>query len=133
MKRFIKSMSMFAGVEDISSNGVVDPAYVPSESNMMDILNEIFSVDPISGLPKGDLAYYLSPDGNPDVKLWLENNLLKPRSIATGSSVEGVSDDLIAECARRSDESAFDYALRMENMKNEAIAEIEKLKGSNNE
>ena len=27
----------------------------------------------------GDLSYYLSPDGNPTVKQWLENNLLKPR------------------------------------------------------
>lgn len=71
-------------------NDVVDPEFVPTESELNNILKEIFSVDPVSGLPVGDLAYYLSPNGNPQVKEWLETNLLKPRAASVGSSIEGV-------------------------------------------
>ena len=71
-------------------NDVVDPEFVPTESELNNILKEIFSVDPVIGLPVGDLAYYLSPNGNPQVKEWLETNLLKPRAASVGSSIEGV-------------------------------------------
>ena len=71
-----------AGITLVVINDVIDPEYVPSTSQLDEILKDIFSVDPESGLPRGDLAYYLSPDGNPTVKAWLENNLLKPHPTA---------------------------------------------------
>ena len=93
----ISNMSMFAGCEPVQHNGVIDPEYIPTDSDMDRILKEIYSVDENSGLPIGDLAFYLSPDGNPQIKAWLENNLLKPRAAARGTSVDGVTDDMIAE------------------------------------
>lgn len=96
-------------------------------------MKEIFSVDEVSGLPKGDMAYYLSPDGNPQVKAWLENNLLKPRAIKQGSSIEGVTDDMLEEFSKRSDESSFDYQVRLRSIYDDAVATIQKSKENANE
>ena len=129
----VSNMSMFAGCEPVQHNGVVDPEYIPTDSDMDRILKEIYSVDEKSGLPKGDLAYYLSPNGNPQIKAWLENNLLKPRAASSGSSVEGVTDDMIAEYAKGSNESAEDYTARLRKIYDDTIAEIQKFKDSQHE
>lgn len=121
------------GVTLLTHNDVVDPEYVAPDSDLDRIIKEIFAVDPVSGLPKGDLAYYLSPDGNPQVKQWLERNLLQPRVKSSGSSVEGVTDDLLVEYARKQGESVSDYSLRLKGYYDSATAEIEKLKSSENE
>lgn len=129
----ISNMSMFAGCEPVSHNGVVDPDYIPTDSDMDRILKEIYSVDENSGLPIGDLSYYLSPNGNPQVKAWLENNLLKPRAAALGTSVEGVTDDMIAEYSKGSNESAEDYTARLKKIYDDTTSEIQKFKDSQHE
>lgn len=121
------------GITMVEFNDVVDPEYVPSTSQIDEILKDIFSVDPESGLPRGDLAYYLSPDGNPTIKAWLENNLLKPRAARVGSSIEGVTDDMLIEYSRGKDESVADYAERLRSIYDSATAEINKLKNGGNE
>ena len=129
----ISNMSMFAGCEPVQHNGVIDPEYIPTDSDMDRILKEIYSVDENSGLPIGDLAFYLSPDGNPQIKAWLENNLLKPRAAARGTSVDGVTDDMIAEFAKGSNETAEDYAARLKKIYDDTTAEIQKFKDSQHE
>lgn len=133
MKRIIDNMSMFQGLTHLSYNDVVDPEYVPTDSEMDNILKEIYSIDERTGLPNGDLSYYLSPDGNPQIKQWLENNLLKPRAVRVGSSVEGVTDDMLAEFARQKDESSSDYAVRMRGIYDAAAKEIADFKSKQNE
>lgn len=121
------------GITLVETNDVVDPEFVPNSSQIDEILKDIFSVDPESGLPRGDLAYYLSPDGNPTVKAWLENNLLKPRAARVGSSIEGVTDDMLEEYSRGKDESVVDYAARLRSIYDTATAEIDKLNKAGNE
>lgn len=121
------------GITLVENNGVIDPEFVPSVSQLDEILMDIFSVDPESGLPRGDLAYYLSPDGNPTVKAWLENNLLKPRAKRVGTSIEGVTDDMLNEYSRGSNESVSDYAARLRSLYDSASSEIEKLKNVSHE
>lgn len=120
-RRKISNYRDFDGVQQIENNGVVDPEYVPTEDKMMEILRDVFAVDERTGLPMGDIAYYLSPDGNPQVREWLQNNLLKPRSVSVGSSVEGVTDDMIVECARGKGESVVDYASRLRSIYDECV------------
>lgn len=103
------------------------------ESQLQEIFNEIFAVDPVSGLPKGDLQYYLSKDGNPMVKQWLENNLLAPRAKQSGSSVEGVSDDLINEMSRIDGETTEDYRTRLQSIFDEAKSNYESLMSQQHE
>ena len=131
MIKEISNMSMYQGCDPIFISPVTDPEYVPVEDDMQRILREIYSVDEFTGVPQGDLAYYLSPDGNPQVKEWLINNLLQPRAIAQGSSVEGVTDDMLAEFAKGRDESPSQYRERLISIYEQATADIEKFKTEN--
>ena len=65
----------------------------------------------------------MSSSGNPDVKQWLENNLIRPRKFSNGSSVEGVTDDMIFEMSRKSGESVSDYQARLTSLYDSAFAE----------
>lgn len=89
-----------------------DPDYVMPDSELDRVLSEIFSVNPRTGLPYGDLSYFLSPNGNPTIKAWLENNLLKPR-FGERLKTEGITDDMIEEYSRGADESVKDYETRL--------------------
>ena len=86
------------------------PEFKYSDSDLDMIIREIFSVDENTGLPVGDIAYYMSPNGNPQVKDWIMNNLLKPSGRINSSVPDGVDDDVLAEFARGKEESVFDYA-----------------------
>lgn len=101
------------------------PEYVPDESQLMTILNEIFAVDPATGLPRGDIAYYLSADGNPTVKQWLMNNLMCPK-FGLKARNEDLTDDQIAEFSRGADESIDSYASRLVGYRDAAIEEYKK-------
>lgn len=81
------------------------------KNDLDNMLAEIFAPDPLTGAPKGDIAYYLSPDGNPMIKQWLENNLLAPRGVK--SSNGQYDDDTIAEYSRGADESVDAYRERI--------------------
>lgn len=108
----------------------VDNDFEYSSSELDAVLNEIFSVDERTGLPKGDLSYFLSKDGNPQVKAWLETNLLSPRAKMSGTSLEGATDDLIAEYARNDGESSEEYSLRLRGYFDSAKEEFDRLNKS---
>lgn len=133
MKRDISNMSMYTGCDPIYISPVVDPDFVSVDDDMHRILREIFTVDELTGVPKGDLAYYLSPDGNPQVKDWLVSNLLQPRAVKQGTSIEGVTDDMLAEFVKGRDESVDAYRERLSGIYNDSVAEIEKFKSQNHE
>ena len=110
---------------DLSYNGReqhIDPVPTPDTSELKQVLDEIFSVDPVTGFPKGDIQYYLSSDGNPMVKQWLETHLLKPRQ-CSGQSLQGLTDDMIAEFSRGAGESIEDYQSRLTSLYDSAKAE----------
>lgn len=118
--------AVFSQLEIQPNNGMPEPPEMElDESQLKAVLDEIFSVDPVSGFPKGDIQYYLSPEGNPQVKQWLENNLLKPR-MASSKNPDGVTDDMIAEFSKKKSESASAYAERLMSIYDTAKAEYEK-------
>lgn len=121
-KKFASMFAIYSGIDtniDVSKYEPDVPDPVNSDSEIDSILKEIFSVDPRTGLPMGDIAYYLSPDGNPAVKEWLVNNLLKPRSGGTDYNPD-MTDDMIIEMSRRYDESVEDYSSRLMGIYDEA-------------
>lgn len=103
----------------------VEPDF--DDSPLKKVLDEIFSVDPRTGAPKGDIAYFLSKDGNPEVKAWLETNLLQPRR-SVSSHPDGVTDEVIAEFSRNPGESGLDYASRLASIRDEAFENVKTLK-----
>lgn len=131
MNNRLKIASLLMCYQGIDVNIVDDVPEVPVvevvDSPLKSILDEIFSVDPVSGFPKGDIQYFLSKDGNPEVKAWLESNLLQPMR-ENKTLPDGTTDDLIAEMARRSGESTSSYAARLKGYYDSALAESERLK-----
>ena len=125
-KRFPQYMYLNLDEEKMSyvMNQVED---VKHDSELDAVLKEIFSVDDVSGFPKGDIQYFLSKDGNPQVKAWLESNLLSPRAKQSGADSSQVSDDLIAEMSRRDGETSDDYRSRLMSIYDEAKANYDSL------
>lgn len=136
MKKELASKFAFLSVvaNNLVSVDYIEEDVVPSPESQLDlILNEIFSVDPVSGMPKGDIAYYLGENGNVQVREWIKNNLLQPRSVLTGADPQRVSDDLIAEFSRGADETNEAYAMRLSSIRSEAEENLRKLQESNKE
>lgn len=96
-------------------------------SQLKEVLDEIFSVDPETGNPRGDIQYFLSNDANPQVKAWLESNLFAVRRGDTGYDSKQFDDDLIAEFGRNDGESIKDYSARLASLRDEAIKNYEEL------
>lgn len=102
--------------------------HVKQESDLDPILKEIFSVDERTGMPHGDIAYFLSKNANPQVKAFIEGAFFQPRSVDNNYDPAKISDDLIVECTRRSDESVADYAARLDSIRLKAIDDYKALK-----
>lgn len=86
------------------------------------LLDLIFGVDPSTGLPVGDLSYYLGEKANPEVKLFIESQLLREIPSQDGLSnlptdvtnkFKSLSDDDVAFFTRNHDESPEEYGNRL--------------------
>ena len=111
-KELFSIMSQIQALDNDPCVVAPDPE-VRSDSDLNRVLDSIFDVDETTGLPRTDIQYYLSPDGNPQVREWLVNNLMKPRADSNRSSVDGVTDDLLFEFQRKPDEELDDYRARI--------------------
>lgn len=128
-KELAKYKSEYQGIDIHYVNKTKDPDYKKDDSELQAILDEIFAVDPVSGFPRGDIAYYLSKDGNPQVKQWIEAHLLQPR-MTGNQTLKDVSDDLIVEMSRQRDESVEDYQSRLMSIYDAVKSDYEKLTAS---
>lgn len=88
---------------------------VELEKNPSDtLLSIVYATDPRTGLPVGDLQYFVSDKANPQVKEFILNNLMSDVSSARNiSNPSGLSDDALLELSRGSDESVDSYVLRL--------------------
>lgn len=106
---------------------VVDGAVLDAPSDVVDknqqLLDLIFTNDPVTGMPTGDLALFTNEKANPEIKRFIELNLLHENA-EVGSSLNlpddiankfrgTINDDDIAQFSRNHDESREDYANRM--------------------
>lgn len=93
---------------------------INSDSQLLDY---IYSLDPVTSLPCGDLAVYLGDKANPEIRNFIEMNLLQPHT--DGKSVVDIpqdvlnkmksviGDDDIVQFSRNHGESREEYADRM--------------------
>lgn len=103
---------------------------VTQESEFEPLLREIFSVDPETGICRGDIQYFMSKTANPQVKAFIEQVLFAPRSVREGYDPAKISDDLIVEFSRGSNESIEDYGKRMIDVRDSALSEYKRLRDS---
>ena len=102
---------------------IVEVPQVDRKDKYEELLDAIYSVDPRTGVPRGDLAVFMSKDANPEIRDFIQQNLLMDMSKEDGSlslpdSVRNafrrdVTDDDIAALSRNHDESADEYAKRL--------------------
>lgn len=77
-------------------------------------LKLVYSPDPVTKLPTGDLAYMVSDKANPEVKNWvLQNIMIDVSSASMPAAPKGLSDDDIAALARDPKESVQSYMERV--------------------
>lgn len=86
------------------------------------LLDLIFSSDPVTGLPQGDLAVFTGDNANPEVKLFIQQNLMNENPELNGLSnlptevtnhFKTLTDDDIATFSRNNNESREEYAYRL--------------------
>lgn len=107
----------------------VNPNVIKKESEITEknseLLDIIYGSDSVSGLPKGDLAMFLSDKTNPQLRQFIESQLMNENVVDVNklslsqdilNKFRGVvTDDDIARFSRNHDESIEEYAARMSN------------------
>lgn len=89
-------------------------------SKKEELFDLIFQPDPVTGVPQGDLAIYLGDNANPEIKAFIQTELMSERSDSSAVMPEEVtnkfkslSDDDIALFSRNHSESSEEYADRL--------------------
>lgn len=104
----IKSTMCTCPVEDSPE---VSESNSPSDS----LLRVIYAPDERTGLPTGDLQYFVSDKANPQIKQFILDNLMKDVSVAKNPMNADMSDDDMLLFARKPNESIDSYAQRLNN------------------
>lgn len=141
---YLKRNNIFGGL----SAGVIDRDKKVKETadKNKQLLDYIYSVDPVNGMLYGDLAMFYNPKANVEVKQFIEQNLMlehdpssnSPLSLPTDTinKMRGsITDDDIAYFSRGNNETKEMYAARLrdyfahqrfENYKKRELSRIEK-------
>lgn len=89
-----------------------------------ELLDLIYSIDPRTGMPKGDLAVFMNGEANPEIRDFIQKNLLMEMPTVEGSGLvmsdslrnsftKNITDDDIAEFSRNANETSEEYAKRL--------------------
>lgn len=77
------------------------------------LFQRIFSVNPKTLLPDGDILTFMNANTPPEVARFIEQNLMYDNGIKSDASgFEGLDDDTIAELTRNQYERVDEYAAR---------------------
>lgn len=88
-----------------------DERQVKPEDSLISI---IYSPDPISGLPTGDLNFWVSDKVNPQIKDFILSRLMQDTSSAVNAKLpDGISDADAFALSRHSGESVSQYVERL--------------------
>lgn len=111
------NMSRDLAVNDYPDYPIDETALMvePDASSEQNLFDMVFSVDPITKLPSGDLAMLLSKNTHPDVKAFITTQLMNPTNVQAEASgkFSVLSDDDIVALSRDSNESLESYRYRV--------------------
>lgn len=122
LKMYSKRFDIISNIEYVKP--LRSERKVETRSSKDELLDLIYGVDSVTGLPKGDLAQFLSDKTNPQLRLFIEQNLMNENVSSNGLSLGNdvlnkfrsvITDDDLARFTRNHDESVEDYAARMSN------------------
>lgn len=122
MNKFLDFAKRLRPQDNVESVPASDPDsdVRPSDSQLLDY---IYGLDPVTQLPCGDLSVYLGEKANPEIRQFIELNLLQERMDGKSAmdlpqevinKFKGViSDDDISAFSRNHGESREEYADRL--------------------
>lgn len=90
--------------EELAPNGDTNRKY-------SELFSFIYAPDPMTKLPTGDLQMFMSKDTNPEIRDFIQRNLMQPTS--TPPTDVKLSDDDIKALSRAPGESRSSYAARV--------------------
>ena len=91
------------------------------------LLDSIFSTNPKTKLPDCDIQVFLGKAASPEVRRYIQDNLLADNGGVSDSSKYGsLPDDVIADYARSSDETAYQYRDRIVRLMRENYSQYKK-------
>ena len=97
---------------------IKDVEVIQDEKAEDSLLSIIYARDARTGLPVGDLTYYVSDKAHPEIKSFILQNLMQDVSSAANPSVPaGMDEDLALELTRSSDETYEQYVQRLQDYK----------------
>ena len=87
------------------------PEFAPVENNDSPLLDIVYSVDEKTGLPVGDLSFYMSNKTSPEVRQFIIDNLMQPCNHVDG--IELSEEDSLFDMVRERGETQEAYLSRM--------------------
>lgn len=112
--------------KSIYDNSVVpvfdDEKPMESHDASLPFLKLVYSVNPKTKLPNGDLQYMVSDKSNPEVKAWVLQNLMMDNGqSSTPSLTKGIDDDSILQLVRHPYEDRQTYVNRVNQFMRENV------------
>lgn len=107
--------SFYRQVANLEYEPTIDPERKSDvQSNVDSILDSIFAVDPVTMLPSGDIAKFMSSKVSPEIREFIRQNLMSPVPDDGVSAKFGtLSDDDIVAFSRQQGETLDDYRSRL--------------------
>lgn len=108
--RRIKDLESSEKIEVLQDENGDEVKFSPADS----LLAVIYAPDERTGLPTGDLSYFVSDKVNPQVKEFILANLMNDVSSAANPAIpDGMDSSLAFDLMRQKDESIDDYRNRL--------------------
>lgn len=124
-----KSYRAFQGIKDheMIQMPVKEIKHQGKESDSL--LSAIYTLDPRTKLPTGDIACYVSSNTSPEVKKFILDNLMRDVSAnAIDKIPDGLSDEDAFALTRQRGESRENYMERLKKFMDDNIQAIQDLK-----
>lgn len=113
-KRYLK------GAVPIVEDVVVESSPVSEKKST--ILDVIYGLDPVTQLPSGDFACYLGNDVAPEVKSYIQANLLN--EFPRGTAVPEEQQDLLFDYMRTPGEPIHEYVQRISDFERSRVKSL---------
>lgn len=119
------------GDDGVLPQGAYFPERVAEIGDSDSLLQLIFSFDPVTNSPTGDLGQFLNENVDAGVREYVKNNLLMDTSSANvPPAPDSLSDMEVFQYARQDGESREDYAGRMASVMRQSYEFIQSRKAS---
>lgn len=100
--------------ERVRIPGTVNKEIAKQINEHKPLLDAIYSINPKTRLPNGDIACYLSSETSPEVKKYILDNLMLDTSQSASATIpDGIDDDTAFALQRGASESLSAYTERL--------------------